>query len=647
MRHSVGTITRNNSYNAMRLENASPINASGVTDANLRRQAQIDGKNLFEDWFQNKRKEIDTIFAQFNEDGTPIAPLTATTFSDLYKWTMMPVIRKLEVAKGPITVTFGIDLRDKEMRTAMKKDPELVTQIQAALKTLETRPFDRTVFEQVNTFRNGIIDAPTIDAICGSDPAKPRMLVDEGGVKEYVVAGGAAHYNTVYKRTDADADKVTVSFYYRPDRTIEGDEPGVHFIEATGPWHKVTWLETSMMQCVYEAKLRYDLQKKGKQYKQWLYGALLRCAKSVAYTRLVQQKVSPPILPALFTGRRTGGFEFILLQNLFFADHFKQYNPGSPAERIGYALGTSSVDSYVMLKSLSLPCLNPSGTNAHELRMVTSVLYPELDQNPDKLPLTQVLVDYLYMKNVHDKTKGPMPMLPDTLGTRAFLKAATYVTLDDAPFLNKITSARQDSGSLKDFIDNMKDFGYIGSKMASEIDTTETLLQASTMGYDTFGAGGFFGDSEKVWSIDPKAPSNSMAVKAMRVSYLGVAPTDIPYITLANGVVTGYPVKIGDPSDRNDPSFTKGKLSVDRNLESAQIEQIKMHASNVRVAAGSSGGWKPESTMEMNKLLEMAGMSARGGRRQRSTKRQRQTKRSTKRRAKKATRSGVAKTRRS
>jgi nicotinic acid phosphoribosyltransferase len=634
MRHSVGTITRNNTYNAMRPENAKPVNASGATDANLRRQAQIDGKKLFEDWFQNKRKEIDTIFAQFNEDGISIAPLTATTFSDLYKWTMMPVIRKLEMAKkGPITVTFGIDLRDKDMRDAMKKDPELVTQIQAALKTLETRPFDRTVFDEVNKLKNNIIDDVTITAICGSNPAEVRTLVDANGVKPY---------NTVYKRTEADADKVTVCFYYRDDRTIEGDQPGVHFIEATGPWHKVTWLETSMMQCVYEAKLRYDLQKKGKQYKQWLYGALLRCAKSIAYTRLVQQKVSPPILPALFTGRRTGGFEFILLQNLFFAYCFKQYNPGSSAERIGYALGTSSVDSYVMLKSLELPCLNPSGTNAHELRMVTSVLYPTLDQNADKLPLTQVLVDYLYMTHVHNKTKGPMPMLPDTLGTRAYLKAAIHVTLDDEPFLNKITSARQDSGSLKDFLDNMTDFGYTGSKMASEIDTTETLLQAATMGYDTFGAGGFFGDSEKVWSIDPKAPSNSMAVKAMRVSYLGDAPADIPYIMQENGVVTGYPVKIGDPSDRNDPSFTKGKLSVDRNLELEQINKIKMHASDVRVAAGSSGGWSPGSTMEMGELLKMAGMSAQGGRRQRSTKSQ--AKRSTKKAAKKRTRH--AKTRR-
>ena len=91
-----------------------------------------------------------------------------------------------------------------------------------------------------------------------------------------------------------------------------------------------------------------------------------------------------------------------------------------------------------------------------------------------------------------------MPMLPDTLGTRTFLRAASSITLPaekNATFLSKITSARQDSGKLSNFIENIKDFGYTGGKMASEIDTTATLLEAATLKYGSFGAGGFFGDS--------------------------------------------------------------------------------------------------------------------------------------------------------
>ena len=36
----------------------------------------------------------------FDPKGIPYTPPSATTFSDLYKWTMMPVIRKLETFKN-------------------------------------------------------------------------------------------------------------------------------------------------------------------------------------------------------------------------------------------------------------------------------------------------------------------------------------------------------------------------------------------------------------------------------------------------------------------------------------------------------------------------------------------------------------------
>jgi len=415
-------------------------------------------------------------------------------------------------------------------------------------------------------------------------------------------------YNTRYDQTQDDIDnkRVTISFYENPKAFYKSGEQGVHFIEATGPWHRITWLETSVMQCVYEAKLRYDLQKKRKTYSEWLYGSLLRCAKSIVYTRLVQKNVSD-IKPALFTGRRTGGLLFLVLQNLLFADHFKQMGPlfNGAVEGLSYtdpeateSLGTSSCDSWYILKNLGLPCLNPSGTHAHELSMVTSVLYPQLDQNDQHLPLTQIIGHYLYSELTQKKTTGPMPMLPDTLGTRAFMKAATYVTLPDGQsFLSLINSARQDSGKLKDFKTNMATFGYSGSMMASEIDDTSTLLEAAEMGYATFGAGGFFGDSEKVWG-DKKASSNSMAVKAVRVMYKSEPINGIPYIqNLGNNMVVGYPIKIGDPADAFDPKLAEGKLSLDKNLDPSLLEPIKRYAETVRVEATTTPlvGTKPLS----------------------------------------------------
>jgi hypothetical protein len=355
------------------------------------------GQDMLNKWITARTPDIDRITQLFNEDGTPIHPPSATTFSDLYKWTMMPVIRKLESFKNNnCIVTFGIDLRDKSMRTELKNPNRiLVGEIHAALKTLETRPFDRAVFDNVLAdSRATILTSTDVDAICTQGGAI-RTLVDAGGVKDFGVK---------YDRTadDNTNGKVTVTFYEDKTKEYAAGEPGVHFIEASGPWHRVTWLETSMMQCVYEAKLRYDLRthKNSKKvsepitYNQWLYHALLRCAKSVAYTYLIQRE-RDAFKPALFTGRRTGGLLFLLLQNLFFADHFNQFNganppasaphPASillrvPADGTGSAstapkipntcLGTSSVDCWHILRTLGLPCLSPVGTHAHELSMV-------------------------------------------------------------------------------------------------------------------------------------------------------------------------------------------------------------------------------------------------------------------------------------
>lgn len=570
--------------------------ASSLTkDQKLRCLAHDEGKKLLTDWLEKHDTNIKTVLDLFDETGKPTGDfeLSATAFNDLYKWTMMPVIRKMESLKpGGITVTFGVDLRDKKMRKSMKDDSDLVTQIHTALKGLESRTFNRDLFKSIlQGPRVSILTEDDINAICGTG----RTLVDAGGVKEF---------GTRYERTADDADKVTISFYENKDVEYEPGEMGVHFIEATGPWHRVTWLETSMMQCVYEAKLRYDLAKKGIPYGEWLYGALLRCAKSVAYTRMIQAMTPGKMTPALFTGRRTGGMAFLLLQNLFFADHFVQFTP--TATKNGdktLCLGTSSCDANYILKTvLKLNCLNPAGTHAHELSMVSSILYPQMDQNEQRLPLTQVLGHYMYMKLVWEKTGkvGPMPMLPDTLGTRAFMRAATYVTVNGAPFLNNITSARQDSGKLKDFKQNMKDFGYGGGMMASEIDDSSTLLEAAELGFGTFGAGGFFGDSEKVWG-DKNASSNTMAVKAVRVSYTKEAGKDyagIPYIEVAGETVTGYPVKIGDPNDGNDPSLTGGKLSIDKN-KTALVPLIKRYAEEVRVAGGKVGD-KPSVSGSMS-----------------------------------------------
>ncbi len=581
-----------------------------LTDEYLRCKAHIEGKKLLNTWLDERLVEIQKVLELFDTKGIPFTPPSATAFSDLYKWTMMPVMRKLESLKNNnITVTFGIDLREPTMRQALRDDHgtpdrKLIKRIHAALKTLEARQFDRRIFDEVLTGnRADILTQTDINAICMQDGVY-RTLVDAGGVKDY---------NTVYERIPADKDKVTVTFYYKSDAEYSPGESGVHFIEATGPWHRVTWLETSLMQCVYEAKLRYDLETERIPYSHWLYGALLRCAKSVAYTRLIQ-KTKPSFKPALFTGRRTGGLVFIMLQNMFFADHFRQFMPSGVSKAVPNSiakdtdtecLGTSSVDSWFLLRRMGLPCLTPIGTHAHELSMVTSALFPHIDQNKYNLPITQIIGHYLYYELVWKKTGGLSPMLPDTLGTRAFMKAANLIKInvsktETKKFIDIIQFARQDSGKLPHFKENMIEFGFLNpdesskmvggvptSMMASEIDTSKSLLEASNIGYACFGAGGFFGDSEKVWS-NPDKKSNSMAVKAVRVMYEDTSSNNyasIPYMVRNENVITGYPVKIGDPDERLLTQLKEGKLSLDKNLTNAKLSEIKRYAANVRAKA--------------------------------------------------------------
>jgi len=634
-------IGKNKLYSTTREENTNCVLLKStppqvLTDEYLRCCAHEEGQQLLDNWLDTRDSQIKQVLKLFDRKGIPYTPPSATTFSDLYKWTMMPVMRKLEKLKNNnCTVTFGIDLREPTMRQALRDDhataeKKLIKKIHSALKTLESRQFDIRVFDEVLIGnRAEILESSDVTAICKQNDVY-RTLVDAGGVKDY---------DTVYVRTPADKDKVTLSFYYKPAAeytpakvNAEGEittpaETGVHFIEATGPWHKVTWLETSMMQCVYEAKLRYDLETKEISYSNWLYGALLRCAKSVAYTRLIQQK-KPTFKPALFTGRRTGGLVFILLQNMFIADHFKQFVPPALGGSIVVSnsiakvtdtecLGTSSVDSWVLLRRMGLPCLNPAGTHAHELSMVISALYPHVDQNKYNLPITQIIGHYLYYELVWKKTGGPSPMLPDTLGTRAFMKAANLININtvvkDAAgnkrielkkFIEVVQLARQDSGKLPHFKENMIEFGYFNpdgssklvggvpnSMMASEIDTSRSLFEACREGYASFGAGGFFGDSEKVWS-NPNAKSNSMAVKAVRVVYEDTSAKNygpIPYMRRNGNVITGYPIKIGDPDERLERDLKEGKLSLDKNLTNAELIEIKRYAANVRAKAVNFG----------------------------------------------------------
>jgi hypothetical protein len=593
----------------------------------IRGYALKEGRRLYSIWLKDRRVMIAQILSNFDDYGNVRKDVStenakffnsATWFNDLYKFTMYPVMRFVEKQEKfggkPIHVKFQVDIREPSVRNALK-NPALRDAVFAALEKLKVRTFERDIFEQVSSEKRNILSKDDIDAICvdAKQPDNKRCLVQvvSSNPLEPVPENGVVIRCFYRDDLHYDVPEVNAAGSFK-----NVGEPGLLVIEAEGPWHLVTWLETSMMQCVYEMYHKWQLGQENVQYYTWISKALLRCATSVAYTQQLQSCGGPT--PALFTGRRTGGLPFLILQNLFFIDHFKQFVPPtsskptigkySGSEKATACLGTSSVDAVLYLRTLLLQpdngetrelmnkvdapnVLNFVGTHAHELSMVLSILYHELDVNPLQLPFSQVLGHYLYEELVRKKTLGPLPMLPDTLGTPAFVIAASLLLNNDKTFLSVVGSARQDSGDLVDFETILDLIGYTEKCMASEIDDTVTLLKATLLSkFNTFGAGGFFGDSNKVF--DEKGKNISMAVKvtSVKCTYnadkIATLPPNVTIVTKDDETKTciGYPIKTGDSADVNDEKKRNelSKFSADKTLDGSVLIAMKNYAIKVR-----------------------------------------------------------------
>jgi nicotinic acid phosphoribosyltransferase len=537
----------------------------------------------FVTWVGEHMGDIGLILNRFKPDGESIKPLSATTFSDYYKWTMAPVIDKIAQVENPI-VTFGIDLREQRHKEllVLPQGAELKAQIEKNLRTLAERRFEPQVFDAVfghnpnlNRDRDMGIFKEIIYKQSGSAGSAPEVntLADEVILTKYEVPSN---------RGDPNRNKVVISSFIGPDNTFE-DKRNKYYIEITGPWKRVSWLETSVMQCVYETLLKHELNLARKSYALWLVEALDRCYKSVEFANQI------PIPGALFSGRRTGGFAFMLLQIYLMSDQyhrgkrFPQLLPDGTKPMVSPVYGTSSVDGWFVLGRLEINkehLLKPVGTHAHELSMVLGALYRQRDLYSE-LPLSQLLGHFMYWKetaqaHLKDATSplSKIPALPDTLGTGAFLRAGDAVMFkgegERKRFLDKLIGPfRQDSGELGDFIDLLNGkykFSHPAGVMASEIDTRDTLTRALELGFKSYGAGGFFGDSEKVWNFD--ANTINMAVKPVRV------------INCAGQIL--YPIKCGDRKTPLDITGTdRAKLSVDTGAPKPEILQAIEYANTL------------------------------------------------------------------
>ena len=358
---------------------------------------------------------------------------SATMFNDYYKITMCKLIMKMH---KNVTVAFSVDLRSEEDRenALLRKD-----EIFERLTDLKNRRFfEEMLPQELQELQN-------------------FPLVDE----------------VVNYKFEGETDKVIVSVYVAYDYKLEKERL---FIESTGPWFRVTWVETPLMQSVYSLLT----------VKHSLYTLLERCFKSINLANNVDKKC------CLMSGRRTDSMEFLLLQNMMMCDLYDKEK----------YLGTSSIDCRKILFE-NYPIKN-IGTSGHELQMVFACLYSEYDQN---LPLSSLYTHYCLHKEENEK----ICILPDTISSDSFLRAMQNIKINGQNFSEIVSKARHDSGDIEKFCELFPEFDVISTEI-SYLSDLERLQQFDSV--KSFGAGGFFGDSNKVHNDERNV---NIAVKVVRV----------------------------------------------------------------------------------------------------------------------------------
>mmetsp|Transcript_40371 Transcript_40371/g.72494 ORF Transcript_40371/g.72494 Transcript_40371/m.72494 type:complete len:569 (+) Transcript_40371:85-1791(+) len=542
-------------------------------------EAEAEAVALAKSFLESSSSEVRKALERFGADGRLVGGLRlpASAYNDFYKWTMLPVERAVERGTGGVHCTFSANVRDQVLSRALLESARqtpptaLFEALKDGLQELATRQFDRVIFEKLRADASlpGWGDE-VLDAVCGIASA-PRTLAQEVDISP-----------TGSRRPPKAENEVFLQVFTGHDVKLSEDRV---YIEATGPWHLVTWLETTLMQVIYETFFRARMRERfacedATWYPKWMAEAFLRCARSTLAAN------GSGLRGAVFTGRRTGGLAWMMLQNLFIQKHFRDDSGAS------MCLGTSSVTAFYWLQDAGVPAEmipKPAGTHAHELSMVLSGILGEIDDKAG-MPLSQVVGHTLYFLlsrpqgDVQEPARKPMmPMLPDTLGTVAFMRTAELLKVPAGvhkgePVLSIIGAARQDSGTLDAYAKIMKEFSFTGGLMASEIEVAQNLLDAKANGYSTFGAGGFFGDSEKAWN---ETGSNiSMAIKVLCV-----------YVAQERTAVD--PVKTGDPTGGGE-----GKFEADGLISPERLSNLKSRVQRLQKAEAAL------SSEDLQKIFE-------------------------------------------
>ena len=502
--------------------------------------------------------------------------------NDLYKLSMAPVIHQATFHKKGCIVQFKIDLRTESTFNVSLKNGYVLK---------KDSNFGLDLITKLNSFQERIFDKGVIDYVLSNKNAEwKNYWADKKGID---IAGKTLIETSkdviIDSYTDADGNDLTKDSFHRdsiilncipvpkdptkPSTVVlsyvfnDGVGDGKPDIRATGYWPLCSWLETPLMQATYEVIHTNHLSRAGAfkvTYGTWMAEALYRTFSGMSFL----EKTSSPIKVALFSGRRTGGALFNLLQ-VYLWNQFDV--PFVPSTGTGRNLGTSSFWALYTLNKLGFPCnIQPSGTHAHELSMTLNVLYPDLDVTDKGFVGSQILGHLLYKRLSAGQT--PTPMLTDTVGTRNFLVTALALKDGSAPALCSFATARQDSGELQDY-KKIMDY-YVGkagcakqpSLMASEIDKRDIdFNKAIDIGYALAGVGGALGDSEKIDDtkiLGMKWDENNVA------HFAASEAAKIARVWPGDGK-SGYTLKTGDGV---------GKVTIDRKADKGSVEELETRA---------------------------------------------------------------------
>ena len=390
--------------------------------------------------------------------------INVLTANDFYKFMMGPVLFAFKYLN-----TFTVDIRDLMSQNKIQEiNSEIIKIIFIKLQQLKDRK------------RN----MEDVLAICANNP-KLLAFYEKQGPKLFEHSLVSEIFvnerpNDAHDKELKGQYKTYVYIYFGFDSKSGKDG---WIIQSRGLCAKNSWVETALMQIVYQSFIEAYCEENKITKEQYIAKCIVR--EILTIMELNKEKQCKY---ALFAGRRSCFPEFLLIQNYIF---LKLMDP----TRI---IGSSSMWSILSLRKMGFDIPYPwVGTIAHEMFMMAQAVFKDHDDNEDNLSLSQAIVLYMYKVLVH-KEGTPFPCLPDTLGTATCFRALDNVFSKDECILQVVDILRKDSGKMEDFKRKCSNFPKIKKTvilMDSDIGSFDELKTTLNAGTTMTGGGGFLGEA--------------------------------------------------------------------------------------------------------------------------------------------------------